>query len=177
VVTRKSAEATEPSLRDYLTRRLAAFKVPTRVLIVDEIPKGATGKINRKGLAEVFAEALRVGFIAPKNNLEAVVANIYAEVLKVSRVGVNDNFFSLGGDSLRAMQVISRVRSLFSVNLPIATLFLKTTVLELAEEIDALVKALPPASREAVCAELKEVSGVKSQLRVAVQRNHDDSEH
>ncbi|MGB7946323.1 MAG: AMP-binding protein, partial [Candidatus Binatia bacterium] len=173
VVTREPGKTTEASLRDYLTCRVAAFKVPARVLIVDEIPKGPTGKINRKGLAEAFAERLQVGFAAPKNDLEVLLANIYAEVLKVPRIGVNDNFFLLGGDSLRAMQVISRVRSLFSVNLPIATLFLKTTVAELAEEIAALVEALDPASRDAVSAELRKISDSDSPLCAAAQRNQD----
>jgi acyl carrier protein len=125
-------------------------------------------------LAKTFAETLQVGFIAPKDNLEGLLANIFAEVLKLPRVGVNDNFFSLGGDSLRVMQVISRVRSLFSVNLPIATLFLKSTVAELADEIIALVKALDPASRAVVCTELGEVSDANFQLCIAGQRNQDN---
>ena len=177
VVMRDSGQTTEASLRDYLTSRLAAFKVPARVLIVDEIPKGPTGKIHRAALAETFAERLQVGFLRAKNNLEELVATLYADVLEVPQVGVHDNFFALGGDSLRAMQVISRVRSLFSVNLPIATLFLKTTVAELAEEIATLVEALEPMSRGAVCAELRAVSDADSQLCVAAQLDRDDSKH
>jgi acyl carrier protein len=177
VVTREPGQTTEASLRDYLTSRVAAFKVPARVLIVDEIPKGPTGKINRRGLAETFAGRLQVGFIAPKNNLEKLVATLYAEVLRVPRVGLDDNFFSLGGDSLRAMQVISRVRSLFSVILPVATLFLKTTVAVLAEVIAAFVKALDPTSRDAVCAELRKISDSDSPLCAAAQRNEDAPKH
>ena len=144
VVVRDPTPITEASLRDHLMSRLAAFKVPSRLLIVDEIPKSATGKIRRSALAETFAGRLQAGFIAPTNNLENAVAKIYADVLELPSVGVHDNFFALGGDSLRAMQVISRVRSLFSVNLPIATLFLKTTVAQLAEEIAAFLEALDP---------------------------------
>jgi acyl-CoA synthetase (AMP-forming)/AMP-acid ligase II len=174
VVVRDPRETTEASLRDYLMSRLVGFKVPACVLIVDEIPKSSTGKVRRAALVETFAERLQAGFIAPKNNLETLVANIYAHVLGVPRVGVNDNFFALGGDSLRAMQVISRVRSIFSVNLPIATLFLKTTVAQLAEEIAASVEALEPMSRDTVSAELREVSDAHPHLCDAAQLNHDD---
>jgi oxalate---CoA ligase len=135
VVVRDPTPITEASLRDHLMSRLAAFKVPSRLLIADEIPKSPTGKIRRPALAETFAGRLQAGFIAPTNNLENAVAKIYADVLELPSVGIHDNFFALGGDSLRAMQVISRVRSLFSVNLPIAILFLKTTVAQLAQEI------------------------------------------
>ncbi|MEX0806422.1 MAG: AMP-binding protein [Candidatus Binatia bacterium] len=162
VTVRDPIQTTEASIRDYLTGRLAAFKVPARLLIVDDIPKSPTGKMRRSTMAETFAERLQGGFVAPRNNLEVLVASIYAEVLEVPQVGANDNFFALGGDSLRAMQVISRVRSMFAVNLPIATLFAKTTVAELAEDIAASVEALDEDSREAICATLREVSGIHS---------------
>jgi acyl carrier protein len=155
VVSRDPTRSTETSLRDYLMSRLADFKVPARVLIVDEIPKSSTGKVGRASLAKTFAQRLQADFIAPRTKLEQLVANIYGDVLEVPQVGINDNFFALGGDSLRAMQVISRVRSLFSINLPIATLFLKTTVAQLAEEIAESVQALDPISRDIVRAELR----------------------
>ena len=175
VVVRDPTPITEPSLRDHLMSRLAAFKVPSRLLIVDEIPKSPTGKIRRATLAETFAGRLQAGFIAPKNNLEDVVAKIYADVLELPSVGVHDNFFALGGDSLRAMQVISRVRSLLLVNLPIATLFLKTTVAQLAEEIAAFLKALDPLSRDAVCAELRKVTAATPHRCVAMELKRENS--
>ena len=135
VVVRDPIETTEASIRAYLIGRLATFKVPAQLLIVDDIPKSSTGKIQRAALAERFAARLQGGFIAPKNELETLVASIYADVLEIQQVSASDNFFALGGDSLRATQVISRVRSLFAVNLPIASLFLRSTVAELAEEI------------------------------------------
>jgi acyl-CoA synthetase (AMP-forming)/AMP-acid ligase II/acyl carrier protein len=174
VVVRDQIQTTEASIRDYLIGRLATFKMPSRLLIVDDIPKSSTGKVHRASLAETFADRLQGGFVAPNNNLEALVASIYADVLEIQQVGASDNFFALGGDSLRATQVISRVRSLFSVNLPIATLFLKTTVAELAEEIVASAKALDQKSKEAIFAELREVSGTNSQPGVTAKVDHDD---
>jgi len=135
VVVGDKARTTEAEIREYLLGRLAAFKVPSRLLIVDDIPKGATGKIQRIGLAEKFAAQLQERFIAPKNDIEAMLADIYAEVLGAEQVGASDNFFALGGDSLRANQVLSRIRAAYQVNLSIATIFWKATVADLAHEI------------------------------------------
>jgi acyl-CoA synthetase (AMP-forming)/AMP-acid ligase II/acyl carrier protein len=169
VVVRDQLQTTEASIRDYLIGQLATFKMPSHLLIVDDIPKSSTGKVQRAGLAKTFAERLQGGFVAPKNNLEALVARIYADVLEIQQVSASDNFFALGGDSLRATQVISRVRSLFSVNLPIATLFLKTTVAELAEEIAASAEALDQNSKAATFTESRVLSEENTQPNVATK--------
>ncbi|HEY2922316.1 MAG TPA: non-ribosomal peptide synthetase, partial [Candidatus Binatia bacterium] len=157
-VVRDKAQTTEAKIREYLVDRLSDFKVPTRLLIVDDIPKSSTGKVRRADLVQTFAKRLKNGFVPPKNKLEEIVAGMYADVLGAHQIGANDNFFALGGDSLSATQVISRVRSVFSVNLPIATLFLKTTVAELADEIAASVKALDENSKAAIFTELRVLS-------------------
>jgi acyl carrier protein len=118
-----------------LCGKLAPFKIPSRILFVDELPRGSTGKIQRSGLLEKFAEKPGAEATAGETELEATVAKIYAEVLGVAQVAARDNFFELGGDSLRATQVISRVRSIFHINLPIATIFWRATVADLAHEI------------------------------------------
>jgi aryl carrier-like protein len=145
VVLRENRRLTESMIREYLLGRLADFKVPAKVWIVDDIPKGPTGKIQRTGLAEKFAEQLKGDFIPPRTKLEAMVAAIYAEVLDLERVGADGNFFALGGDSLRAMQVLSRIRAIFQVNLSIATLFRNVTVAELAEEIVGSAESVDPS--------------------------------
>lgn len=122
-------------IREYLFGRLADFKIPSQVLIVDEIPKGTTGKTQRIGLATKFAQQLKGEFVAPKGQLETILASIYAEVLGVEQISANDNFFIRGGDSLRATQVMSRLRVAFHVELPLRTLFEKPTVEELARVI------------------------------------------
>jgi acyl-CoA synthetase (AMP-forming)/AMP-acid ligase II/acyl carrier protein len=133
VVVRDQTQTTAAAIREYLSGRLAEFKIPSRVLIVDEIPESATGKIRRIALAEALMPADQ--FIAPKDELESAVAKIYAAVLGAEAVGASDNFFALGGDSLKATQVLSRIRATFGVNLSIATIFWKATVEELAHEI------------------------------------------
>jgi acyl carrier protein len=111
-------------------------------LFVDELPKGATGKTQRIGLAEKFADQFKGQLVRPQNELEAAVAQIYVEVLDVEKVSATDNFFALGGDSLRATQVIARIRSRFDVNLSIGTIFLQSTVRELAQEILRVIAIL-----------------------------------
>ncbi len=135
VVLKTESHTNEQELQAFVTARLAECKVPRRIIIVDHIPRGVTGKVQRAGLAEVFAEALRVDLVAPTNAFEAAVASIYSEVLGIPTVGRDDNFFLLGGDSLRGTQVLSRVRAVFQVNLSIATIFRKSTVAGLADEI------------------------------------------
>jgi acyl-CoA synthetase (AMP-forming)/AMP-acid ligase II/acyl carrier protein len=135
VVLRDRSELTGSSIREYLLERMVEFKVPGKVFIVDEIPESATGKVNRSELSERFTRQFFREFVEPKNELEVKIAGIYRDVLDAKTVGRGDNFFELGGDSLRATQVINRVRDLFEINLPIATIFRKPTVAELAVEI------------------------------------------
>jgi acyl-CoA synthetase (AMP-forming)/AMP-acid ligase II/acyl carrier protein len=135
VVAREKNQITEAAIRKYLGSRLAAYKIPSRILFVDDLPKGATGKTQRIGLAEKFADRLKGQYVALQKEREAAVAQIYVEVLGVEQVGATDNFFALGGDSLRATQVIARIRARFDVNLSIGTIFWQSTVRELAQEI------------------------------------------
>jgi acyl-CoA synthetase (AMP-forming)/AMP-acid ligase II/acyl carrier protein len=154
VVATDKIQVTESLIRQYLCGRLADFKLPSRIFIVDEIPKSSIGKVQRVGLAEKFAQQLNGEFVAPRNDLEIMVARIYSDVLGVERIGAADNFLALGGDSLRATQVISRLRAIFQIDLPIVTLFRKATVAELADEIARSVQAVDRTLIAEVLAEL-----------------------
>jgi len=138
VVVKAGASAAEDELREYLFGRLPEFKIPTRVVIVDEIPQGATGKIQRIGLADRLADRLAKTFVAPRGDAELLVAELFMEVLGVENVGATDNFFALGGDSLRGGQVIARVRARRGVTLQLLALFRKPTVAEFAREIERM---------------------------------------
>jgi acyl-CoA synthetase (AMP-forming)/AMP-acid ligase II len=99
VVLRESHTVTEGELRDFAFTRLADYKVPSQVVVVAEIPKGPTGKLQRLGLAELLSSQLKAEFVAPREPIEVLLAEIWAQMLEVERVGIYDNFFSLGGDS------------------------------------------------------------------------------
>ena len=99
---------------------------------------------------------------AKKEN-QIVVASIFADVLGVEKISTDEDFLRLGGDSLRATQVISRIRALFQVELPIVTLFNKATVAKLAAEIAASMASLAPRSTEKILAELHDLSEADGQ--------------
>jgi acyl-CoA synthetase (AMP-forming)/AMP-acid ligase II/acyl carrier protein len=149
VVLREGTSVTEHDLREIAFARLADFKVPSQVIIVDEIPKGPTGKLQRIGLHEKLAPRLKSEFAPPRNIAEEALARIWCEVLGVEQVGVFDNFFGLGGDSLRATQVVTRVRAAFQVDLPATTMFREPTIAGQADQVEEkLISELEAMSEE-----------------------------
>ena len=136
VVLREGASVTPQELRDFAFAGLAKFKVPTRIVTVDGIPMTALGKVRRRDLAHAFGGLPRPAFVAPRDERERAVAGLFAEVLAIEGVGAHDNFFSLGGDSLRAAQVITRVNARYTCALAAPTLFKRPTVLEFAQAIE-----------------------------------------
>ncbi len=135
VVLRQNATVTEREIREFSAARLADFKVPSQVVFVDEIPKGSTGKLQRINLAQKLAAKLKAPFVAPTTEVEKVLAEIWSELLGVQQVGIYDNFFILGGDSLKATQVISRLFAIFYVDLPLLKFFEAPTVMGLSQMI------------------------------------------
>ena len=139
VVLRPGALATERDLREFALERLAAHKVPGQVLIVDQIPKGPTGKLQRIGLHEKLGTLLQAEYVAPASPVEEAVATVWREVLGLERVGARDNFFFLGGDSLLATRVVARLGAAFEVDVPLAVIFRAPTVSGQALAIEELV--------------------------------------
>lgn len=135
VVLRRDWSVSEDELREFARAHLAAFKIPTRIVMVAELPRGSFDKVKRAELALLAEEQLRQEFVPPRDPLEAAVAKIFAEVLDLERVGVLDNFFQLGGDSLRGMRAIAHVQSLFAVDIRIEAIFRQPTAAALAATI------------------------------------------
>ncbi|MGH3776207.1 MAG: amino acid adenylation domain-containing protein, partial [Pseudonocardiaceae bacterium] len=129
---------TPADLRGHAAAVLPDYMVPAVFVVLDELPLGPTGKLDRKALpapdraAEPVAE-----YIAPRTPAEHTLAGIWAQVLGVKRVGVGDNFFELGGDSILSIQVMSRVRVVFGVDVPLRALFVDPTVAGLAAAVSA----------------------------------------
>ena len=128
----------EPQLRNYLADRLPSYMVPSAFVLLSQMPLTPTGKVNRRELAQLaVGVAAEETYVAPRNQIEESVAAIWAEILGVSQVGVQSNFFDLGGHSLRAIQVISRLYKAFGIELSLRSLFEAPTVAALAEKIAA----------------------------------------
>ena len=132
VVLRPAASTDPRAIRAFLFERLTDAKVPSQVVIVPAIPKGPTGKLQRIGLADQLRQFLQQPPAPPRNAIERAVAKIFAEVLQSDCFGIDDNFFALGGDSLRAAQVTARVFSVFGIELYANAVFEQPTVAELA---------------------------------------------
>jgi len=135
VVLQENSQASTQIIRDFLFEKLPGFKVPSQILILDEIPKGPTGKVQRIGLAKKLANHFEQVYTEPATDLEIMLANFFAELLKLTKVGVNENFFMLGGDSLLGTQLISRINSSLTIELPISSVFHAPTISELSLEI------------------------------------------
>lgn len=137
----------EREIREFVASRLADFKVPARVLVLGQLPLGPTGKPQRVGLAERLGLATAISprsgpiqpFAPPTTELERLLADIWAEVLGIPQVGVNDNFLELGGDSILATRVVSRVRQALEVELSLIQFFENPTVASLAAIVEDLV--------------------------------------
>jgi amino acid adenylation domain-containing protein len=128
------------ALRELLKGRLPPYMVPSTFVFLDKLPLNANGKIDRQALAalpiEAPAPAQRAG--APRTETEKTVAAIWAELLRVEHVGVDDDVFDLGAQSLMAMKALARIRDAFQVNLSLRNLFEHPTVAGLASAIEGL---------------------------------------
>ena len=131
VVLHQNAMATEHDIRLFAATRLAAFKVPQQVYIVEDLPKSPTGKLQRLGLAEKLGltapgqaqSTMQSDFSAVCTPLEELLAGLWAQVLDLEYVGIHDDFFQLGGDSILATQLVSRIRETLHVELSLAQFF------------------------------------------------------
>jgi acyl carrier protein len=121
-------------LRSFLQNKLPDYMVPSAFVFLDSLPLSPSGKLDRKALPapDHSRPELDDAFVAPRNPVEAILANIWAEVLNVEKVGIRDNFFNLGGHSLLATQVISRTRNAFSIEVPLHQMFDAPTIAEMA---------------------------------------------
>ncbi|MEW6754602.1 MAG: non-ribosomal peptide synthetase [Candidatus Latescibacterota bacterium] len=138
VVPEDGCQPGEAELRQFAFGRLPAFKVPSRILVVPQIPRGPTGKVQRIGLAARLSEQLHTPYEPPCGEGEALVARLFGEVLQRPRVGRDDNFFALGGDSIRAMQVLARLGAALGLQVPVTEVFHHPTPALLARAVAEL---------------------------------------
>ena len=138
VVPHQARAPSAAELRDYLKKKLPEYMVPSSFTLLDGLPRTPHGKVDREALPipDQRQPAMEESYVPPRSPEEEMIAEIWAEVLKVDAVGVHDNFFDLGGHSLLATQVMSQVRKVFQVELPLRSLFEAPTVAELALRVE-----------------------------------------
>jgi amino acid adenylation domain-containing protein/FkbH-like protein len=135
VVPKAEQSAPVDELRQVVKAKLPDYMLPGAFVILKEFPLTPNGKINRKALPapDSGQRSSTTEFVAPRNPVEQRLAAIWEEVLQHKKLGVHDNFFELGGHSLQAIRVVSRVREIFKVDLPLFSLFDTPTIATLAE--------------------------------------------
>ncbi|WP_254564921.1 non-ribosomal peptide synthetase [Oscillatoria sp. HE19RPO] len=146
-------ELTFTDLKGFLKTKLPAYMVPAVFVELETLPLTPNGKIDRKSLPTPDLTGPKETWVAPRTPLEQQLAELWSEVLEIERIGLYDNFFELGGHSLLATQLISRIREVFQVELPLKTLFEATTIAQLGEAVaqgqaPVKVPAIARASRQ-----------------------------
>lgn len=146
-VLKPDSNATPLQLKVFLRNKIAQFKVPAQIIIIDKIPKGSTGKIQRKQLYETVLQTYGTAFLtetrlpvkedcAPGNETEKRLAAIWQQLLNIDEIGIQEDFFELGGDSLLAAILLANIEAEFAVSLPLNLIVEKRTIEQFAEFLD-----------------------------------------
>ncbi|WP_353931424.1 non-ribosomal peptide synthase/polyketide synthase [Okeanomitos corallinicola TIOX110] len=132
---------TSSNLRQFLQGKLPEYMLPTAFVILAEMPQTPSGKVDRRALpAPDVQSEITETYVAPRTATEEILTLIWAEVLKIERVGITDNFFELGGHSLLATQIVSRISSSFQIEIPLKNIFTAPTIEQQAQIIEQTQK-------------------------------------
>jgi len=135
VVTRTEAQIPPEELRRFLSEKLPQYMIPSSFVFLSSLPLTPNGKLNRKALPapDWLGRTLGRTFVAPRTSAEQRLAKIWAEILNVEQIGIDDNFFDIGGHSLLAAKLFARLDEDFGISLPLSVLFSSPTLRTLAE--------------------------------------------
>ncbi|MDA0835547.1 MAG: non-ribosomal peptide synthetase [Planctomycetota bacterium] len=140
VVLHPGRQTTEATLRDFVFQKVVPQKVPTRMLIVNEIPKGPTGKLQRIGLYDKLKDQFCEPKCQPNTECQAILFDVWRELFETNDIGIDDNFFYIGGDSLLAMSLLTRICPAFEIELAVGDLFRSPTIRSQAELIEQCLR-------------------------------------
>ena len=146
VVPRQDSAPTVAALREALAGTLPDYMVPSTFVLLEAMPQLPNGKLDRRALPapDPARPDLEQSYVAPRTAPEKILAAIWAEVLRVERAGVQDDFFELGGNSLLATQVLSRVRETFRIELPLREMFDSPTIAGMVDALQRRSESAPP---------------------------------
>lgn len=141
--TRKMKQIEVEDLKEFLRQKLPDYMVPNVLMVLDAMPLTANGKINRKALPvpnQITHEESEKVLTEPQTLMEQSIAVIWQKVIGVEKIGLNDHYFELGGDSLLATRISGMVRNQFKVELPLGDIFANPTVRQLAKHVQQLLE-------------------------------------
>ncbi|MEP6741509.1 MAG: amino acid adenylation domain-containing protein [bacterium] len=167
IVSSEIRPPTTDDLRSCLQQHLPDYMLPSMFVFLKSLPLTPNGKIDRVALPapDETRPDLQRRFVAPRTPVEKKLAAIWAEFLKLNEVGVHDNFFELGGHSLLATQIVSRMRKVFALEIPLRSLFESPTVAELAEQVEGV----SPKDTEILLAEIDQLSEEEVERLLALE--------
>ncbi|MCK4260292.1 MAG: amino acid adenylation domain-containing protein, partial [Halanaerobiales bacterium] len=171
-------EFTVSEIRSDLSKGLPSYMIPSYFVQLDELPLTPNGKLDRKALPEPQGSIkVETSYLAPRNSNEVELVKIWSELLEVEKIGINDNFFDLGGHSLKATQLTARVFKEMNVELPLREIFAKPTVEELAEYIRAASKSIYAAIEPVEDKNYYQLSSAQKRMFFINQLNHDNTSY
>lgn len=130
----RAADIDTVLLRKQLEKTLPDYMIPSVFMFVDTLPTNVNGKLDRKALPEPVWQ-LNNEYVAPRNAVEIQLAELWCDVFQLERIGIHNSFFDLGGDSLTAAKMVSRLRELMKRDIPLAAIFEASTIAELSEQL------------------------------------------
>jgi amino acid adenylation domain-containing protein len=137
-ITTQQEQPTPESLRDFLKQKLPDYMVPTAFVRLEALPLTPSGKVNRRALPKPTASSFcqHNEFVAPRTNSEWKLAKIWSEIFNIQQVGVKDNFFEIGGNSLSAIHLIASIEQQFGKELPLSAVLTNPTIEDFAKLLD-----------------------------------------
>jgi acyl carrier protein len=166
-----------PALRGFLSERLPPYMLPHVFVLLGALPLTPNGKVDRRALPEPEGARpeLEPAYVAPRSRVEEVLVGMVAELLQLQQVGVNDDFFELGGDSLRAVQLLTHIQGAFQVELSLRSLFGAPTVAGLARQLaqarggEAVVEEIAATLQQVEQLSEEEVQRMLAELKAGPQ--------
>jgi amino acid adenylation domain-containing protein len=138
IVPNSQTVPTSQELRQFLQEKLPEYMIPSTFILLESLPITANGKLDRKALPQPKANSYEQikNFVAPRNAVEMELVQIWTETLHIHPIGVRDNFFNLGGNSISAVRLMTQIQKHFGQTLPLSTLFQFGTVEQLAQQLN-----------------------------------------
>jgi amino acid adenylation domain-containing protein len=154
-------------LREHLLGKLPEYMVPSAYVQLEKLPLNYNGKIDRNNLPQPDTDTSEQEYVGPRNPTEETLCRLWQEVLRRERVGIHDNFFKIGGHSLMAVQLATRIREGFKLDIPLQRMFELPTIAQLAEAIDQALQAGVNGAPSHLLPNIKRVARKAALLRAA----------